>query len=357
MKILHTSDIHLDSPLTSRLPAERVRERRRELLSGFSRLVEEARIAGAEAIIIAGDLFDSERASKRAMDTAISIIEGAKDITFFYLEGNHEGDVLTASGKAMPDNLKVFGDDWTCHDIGEVRIVGRNTIREGMFDSLSLSPDKKNIVVLHGELRDRCAAPETIGIKDAAGKNIDYMALGHYHSYLAEAIDDRGAAVYCGTPEGRGFDEVGDKGYVIISTDGGRINHSFRPFAKRRLHIVPVELDGAVRTTDITERAERALRTILPCDIVRLELVGRYFPSLWKDTDSLIRQFSGRFYYFEVKDSSRIAINPEDYKHDMSLKGEFIRKVSADDTLDEETKEKIIACGINALMGEDLFDN
>jgi hypothetical protein len=41
----------------------------------------------------------------------------------------------------------------------------------------------------------------------------------------------------------------------------------------------------------------------------------------------------------------------------MSLKGEFIRTVIADDTLDEATKEKIIACGINALMGEDLFDN
>ena len=52
-----------------------------------------------------------------------------------------------------------------------------------------------------------------------------------------------------------------------------------------------------------------------------------------------------------------MAINPEDYKHDMSLKGEFIRTVSADDSLDETTKEKIIACGINALMGEDLFEN
>ena len=357
MKILHTSDIHLDSQLTSRLHADKVRERKRELLMGFGRLVDEARSIGAEAIIIAGDLFDSERVSKRAMDTAIDIIERASGITFFYLEGNHEGDALTSSGKALPGNLKTFGDEWTYHEIGDVRIVGRNTICEGMFDSLKLDTDKKNIVVLHGELRDRCAAPETIGIKDAAGKNIDYMALGHYHSYVAEAIDDRAAAVYCGTPEGRGFDEVGDKGYVLISTDGSRILHSFRSFAKRRLHIVPVELDGAVRSSDISERAERALKSI-PCgDIVRLELCGRYFPTLWKDIDALTRQFENRFYYFEIKDTSRIAINPEDYKHDMSLKGEFIRTVSDDSTLDEETKEKIIACGINALMGEDLFEN
>ena len=357
MRIIHTSDIHLDSPLTSRLPQDKVRERRRELLSGFGRLVEEAKALGVEAIIIAGDLFDNSRVSRRALDTALGIIQDAREITFFYLQGNHEGDALIASARVMPENLKIFGDDWTYYDIGDVTVAGRNVIQENMFDSLSLSKERKNILVLHGELRDRSCAPDIIGIKEAAGKNIDYLALGHYHSYSAEAIDDRGAAVYSGTPEGRGFDEVGDKGYSLLSTSSDRVLHSFRPFARRRLHIVPLELDGAVRTVEIGERAERALRSIPSSDIVRLELTGRYFPTLWKDTDSLIREYSGRFYYFEVKDSSRIAINPDDYRHDMSLKGEFIRTVSCDSSLDEATKEKIIACGINALMGEDLFES
>ena len=357
MRIIHTSDIHLDSPLTSRLPQDKVRERRRELLSGFGRLVEEAKALGVEAIIIAGDLFDNSRVSRRALDTALGIIQDAREITFFYLQGNHEGDALIASARVMPENLKIFGDDWTYYDIGDVTVAGRNVIQENMFDSLSLSKERKNILVLHGELRDRSCAPDIIGIKEAAGKNIDYLALGHYHSYSAEAIDDRGAAVYSGTPEGRGLDEVGDKGYSLLSTSSDRVLHSFRPFARRRLHIVPLELDGAVRTVEIGERAERALRSIPSSDIVRLELTGRYFPTLWKDTDSLIREYSGRFYYFEVKDSSRIAINPDDYRHDMSLKGEFIRTVSRDSSLDEATKEKIIACGINALMGEDLFES
>lgn len=357
MRIIHTSDIHLDSPLTSRLPQDKVRERRRELLSGFGRLVEEAKALGVEAIIIAGDLFDNSRVSRRALDTALGIIQDAREITFFYLQGNHEGDALIASARVMPENLKIFGDDWTYYDIGDVTVAGRNVIQENMFDSLSLSKERKNIIVLHGELRDRSCAPDIIGIKEAAGKNIDYLALGHYHSYSAEAIDDRGAAVYSGTPEGRGFDEIGDKGYSLLSTSSDRVLHSFRPFARRRLHIVPLELDGAVRTVEIGERAERALRSIPSSDIVRLELTGRYFPTLWKDTDSLIREYSGRFYYFEVKDSSRIAINPDDYRHDMSLKGEFIRTVSRDSSLDEAAKEKIIACGINALMGEDLFES
>lgn len=356
MRIIHTSDIHLDSPLTSRLPSDKVRERRRELLSGFGRMVEEAKALGVGAILISGDLFDSERISRKAMDTALDIIEGAGGIVFFYLQGNHEGDAFLTTGRALPENLKTFGKEWTYYSASGLTIAGRSEIREGMFDSLDLPADTQNIVLLHGELRDRSSAPETVGLRDAAGKNIDYLALGHYHTHTAEAIDGRGVAVYCGTPEGRGFDETGDKGYVIIETGKGRITYSFRSFARRKLHIVPLDLGGAVRTAEINERAERALRGISINDIVRLELCGRYFPTLWKDTDSLMRDFADRFYYFEIKDSSKIAINPEDYKLDRSLKGEFIRTVSSDETLDEETREKIIACGINALMGEELFD-
>ena len=356
MKIIHTSDIHIDSPLTTRLPSDKVRERRRELLSGFSRMVEEAKLISADAVIIAGDLFDSERITKKALDTALDVIERAENITFLYLTGNHEGDALFNSTRPMPKNLVTFGKEWTYFTIGSVTIAGRSEIREGMFDSLALPEETKNIVVLHGELRDRTAAPETIGIKDAVGRGIDYMALGHYHSYSRTEIDERGYAVYSGTPEGRGFDEVGDKGYVIIDTDARRVESGFRKFAKRRLHIVKVDITGILRTSDIDDRVRAAVRDIPASDMVRIELVGGYSPELWKDTDKLCHDFSSDFYYFEVKDLSKIAINPEDYKYDKSLKGEFIRTVGLDDSLDDATKARVIACGINALMGEELFD-
>ncbi len=356
MKIIHTSDIHIDSPLTTRLPADKVRERRRELLSNFGRLVLQARAEGAEAVIIAGDLFDGKKVLKKALDTALDIIEGASDITFLYLNGNHEEDAVSSSGKKLPENLKIFGKEWTYFSLDGVTVAGRSEICEGMFDSLSLPSGTKNIVVLHGELRDVTSSPDVIGIKDAAGRGIDYMALGHYHSYSRAAIDERGVAVYSGTPEGRGFDEAGDKGFVILNINEKNVESGFKSFAKRRLNIVPVDIGGTIRFSDINQRTRRAVASIPDGDLVRVELCGKYSPDLWKDTEALHREFGEKFYYFEVKDSSKIAINPEDYKYDKSLKGEFIRAVSADDTLDEETKDKIIQCGINALMGEDLFD-
>ena len=65
MKIIHTSDLHLDSPLTTRLASEKVKERKNELLLSFRKTVQAAKTSGADGFIIAGDLFDSERVGKR----------------------------------------------------------------------------------------------------------------------------------------------------------------------------------------------------------------------------------------------------------------------------------------------------
>ena len=355
MRILHTSDIHLDSPLTTRLSSDKVRQRRGELLSGFGRLIEEAVRLKADAMIIAGDLFDSGHVSRRAMTTALDMITQAANIHFYYLPGNHEGDAIANSGREIPENLHIFGSEWSYFELSGLTFAGRCEINEKIFDELSLPNEGRSIVVLHGELRERCSAPETVGLNDAANRGIDYLALGHYHSYSATPISGGGVAVYCGTPEGRGFDEAGEKGYVLIEADQRGISHSFHPFAKRQLHIVKIFITGASSSAEICQRAKAALQGIKSTDIVRLELCGRYCPELWKDTESIYSELSGKYYYFEIKDSSKMAINPEDYRYDKSLKGEFIRTVSADAELSEDMKEKIIRCGINALMGEELF--
>ncbi len=354
MKILHTSDIHIDSPMTARLPSSKIKERRKELISNFSSLVACAREEGCTAVIIAGDLFDSESVSRRAKDAVLDTITAARDIIFFYLKGNHEGDALTNS-TVLPTNLCIFGENWSYFDADGLTVAGRSACDENMFSTLKLSPETKNIVVLHGELRDRTASPEVIGRLDAMGKNIDYMALGHYHSHSAEKIDSRGIAVYSGTPEGRGFDEAFECGYVVIDTD--TMDFRFVPFAKRRLRIAKLPLDGMTKPSEIIEGAERLLRDIPRSDLIRLELCGEYIPELWRDTEAIEKKFADRFYHFEVKDSSKIKIDPENYKYDKSFKGEFIRTVSADETLDEDKKAKIIAAGLYALMGENIFDN
>ena len=356
MKIIHTSDLHLCSPLTAKLRGAQASERRRELADSFSRTVRDGIEMGVSAVIIAGDLFDSRKVSRKAVSSAIATIEAAEKITFFYLPGNHEGDALLESGLPLPENLKIFGSDWTYYTLDNVTFAGRSECADGMFDTLTLDHGKINVAVLHGELRDRSASPASIGLKEASGRGISYLALGHYHTYGVVSLADGSDAVYCGSPEGRGFDEVGELGYCLVETDGTGVSHRFVKSALRSIRIVNADVTGAATQSEVERRCADALKGIPSSDLVRIVTVGERSPELRIDTDSIERRFYDGYYYFEAKDSSRPRIDPEDYKNDRSLRGEFIRSVLADDRLDEAMREKVIACGLHALMGESYFD-
>ena len=351
MKLLHIADLHLDSPLTSHLPPDKVRARRTELLSVLRRAVNLGVEAGVSAVLIAGDLFDSTQVSRRALSEVGSVLQGYANLPFYYLAGNHEGDALVRYG-LTGRNLYLFGDEFTSYELGEgVVLYGSHRTAKGMFNTLSLDPKKKNIVMLHGELRDRSDEGGVIGLAEAAGRGIDYLALGHYHTYSTTRIDTRGVAVYAGAPEGRGFDECGRMGAVIVDTTD--FSHTFIPLAKREIHDVEVAIDGLERDSLIRARIDEQLRTIPREDLVRVKLVGRVPLGFACDTESLIDWYADRYYYFTLKNMTRVEIKREDLAFDKSLFGEFARCVLEDDTLSEEDKSDILSCGAMALSGEE----
>lgn len=351
MRIVHISDVHLGSPLTARLSLPKIKERKSELLSTFEKCIEEAILREAEIFIIAGDLFDTERVTRGTKEAVISAIERASNIDFLYLPGNHERLTLFDGSVAIPRNLKLFSEDWTYFDYGYLTVAGRSELSADMFSSLTLEKDKKNIVVLHGSLTDR-SSDENVGVRDAEGLGIDYIALGHYHSYGKTSIDSRGTAVYSGTPEGRGFDEIGECGFVLIDTDGYSLRHSFVPIAKRVHRIIEADISEAKTRTDVDRIVDAALFGVPSADIVRILLTGRHIPELSFDISGIVHRYTDKFYHFEAKDESGILIDPENYRYDKSLKGEFIRLVLSKDELSDEQKEKIIMTGLGALMGD-----
>lgn len=95
-----------------------------------------------------------------------------------------------------------------------------------------------------------------------------------------------------------------------------------------------------------------ALQGIPPQDLVRLRLVGRRPPDSPLNLTALTARFRSGYYHFELRDESRLLLRAEDYRYDRSLRGEFIRLVLADPTLEEEQQERIIRCGLAALSGE-----
>ena len=352
MKIIHTSDLHLDSALTTRLDSKKVRERKSELILSFKRIVEEAKSTGAEAVIIAGDLFDSEKAGKRALKNTMDIINASPELSFLYLPGNHEKSIIEDSGITLPDNLKIFGEEWTYFRFGEVNVIGRRESCPDMFSDIRLSENEINVIVLHGELRDRSDYGAIIGKKDIEPLCADYIALGHYHSYSKTDISPRCTAVYCGTPEGRGFDEAGPCGYVTLTIEGRSVTHRFTESAKRTLRIEEIDVEDAPSDISLIYKIENALRALPSSDLVRIKLVGKRALGRAFDTDAILNAIKGSYYYAEIKDETRLLINAEDFKNDISLKGEFIRGVLDDATLTDKEKEAVINLGLSVLLKE-----
>lgn len=355
MKLIHCSDVHLDSRMESNLTAAQARERNAEVLATFARVVSFASEQQVEAVLIAGDLFDTGRVSAQTADFVLDTIRNAGHVDFLYLRGNHDESRGVFAGRELPRNFKTFGSEWTSYRYGNVVITGLELDRknwESMYDSLALNSEDTNIVMLHGQ-ESSSPGEEQIALPLLKNKNIHYLALGHLHSFRLEKLDLDGVWCYCGCLEGRGFDECGEKGFALLDAADRRVQAEFVPFATRTLEEVRVDITGLVTVSQIQSAMEQASANISSDSLVKFTFVGEYTLETQKDLRFLKKMFENRFWFVKIKDESRLKIDKASYEHDISLKGEFIRMVMASDRSDGE-KEQIICCGIRALSGEEV---
>ena len=368
MKVIHCADLHLDSRLTSVLPKELANKRKRELVVTFLNMVDYAVNNDVSSIIIAGDMFDTDRILVSTRNSVIGAILANPSIDFYYLRGNHDMDNVLSEEASIPDNLHFFDDSWTGYILngktkGNIRLYGAELTKANSKDlCLKLQPDSAqfNIVTLHGQISASAAKDkaENINVKDLKGKGIDYLALGHIHAYKEEMIDARCTLCYPGCLEGRGFDECGEKGFVVLDIDeeSRTYTHEFVPFASRMLFEEEIDVTGVSGTYEILEniRAFMDNTTIESKHLVRLALTGQVDVDCDINLDQREESFEDRFFIFKVKDDTKIRIDTNLFAKDNSLKGEFIRTVEEDDSLSDEDKRQIIRIGLQGFNGEDF---
>ena len=360
MRIIHSADLHLDSKMETNLNKEKARERKNEILITFERMVEYANKNDVKAIIIAGDMFDKKQISQKAKKIVKNAIYSNPEIDFIYLKGNHDELGFIEEGENLPSNLKMFNDkNWTKYEYGNITITGiefGNQSSYEIYNSLILDKNKTNIVVMHGQETETNVKDKTeiINLKELKNKNIDYLALGHIHTYKQEKLDNRGIYCYSGCLEGRGFDECGKKGFVLLDIEEGKINSEFIPFSSRTLYEVNVNLTGIIENNEVEEKIREEIKYIPESSLVKIVLTGETEIGEEKDIDYLTKRFENNFYYLKMQNKQKRKIDYMKYQNDISLKGEFIRLVLNQEDLSEEEKSKIISTGIKALAGEDL---
>ena len=154
MKIIHCADLHLGSKMRAKLPEEKAEERRGEVREAFEKMLRYAKENGAEAVLISGDAFDSDRPAMRDKQLFYRAVEAHKELTFFYLRGNHDAKEENSLTEDLP-NLFTFGNEWTTYSFRGVNITGAEWHAENaekLYASLSLPENGVNIVLLHGDI-------------------------------------------------------------------------------------------------------------------------------------------------------------------------------------------------------------
>lgn len=361
MKIMHIADLHLESKMESNLDKEKALLRKEELLETFSKAMAYAKENDIEVIMICGDLFDKPNIRKTAIRKVIGYIEEYPQIDFLYLRGNHDcGDFdEEIKSENAPKNLHLFSsEEWKSYSYGDVVISGREITDDNqklLASSLILDPSKCNIVVLHGQESEYEGNDKTHKINMPAfnGKFIDYMALGHVHKYKQERLDERGIYCYPGCLEGRGFDECGDKGFVVLNIENAKLSTEFIPFAKRRLHEVEITVEEDMKMSELLDRAKTVLREYSKDDLIKVVLIGSTSMEQYIDISRLKREFDDCFFFFKIYDKTQVKIDYEDYINDRTLKGTFVRLMQKQE-MSEERRADIIEIGIKAIMGEEI---
>jgi DNA repair exonuclease SbcCD nuclease subunit len=323
--------------------------RRKELLVTFSRMVDYAQDNGVRVFLIAGDLFDTSHPSHDTEKYVMDCMADHPNIDFLCLAGNHTGGFQPQN---PPANYKTFPkQEFGAYRYGNVVIWGSEN--NAAYHGLSPEESDVNIVTLHGQVGDAITDLAIINPKFYQKKNIDYLALGHYHRMRMEPLDTRGKWAYCGTPEGRGFDESGEKGFILIETEGKKVSTAFIPFAKRTIHLISIDISRLFSHREIEKKVQEQLVGISKDDIIRVTLRGICEPELNKDVRQLHALLEDQFFFVSVVDESSMILRPESYENDVSLRGEFVRTVIRSG-LSKQDQDRIIRCGIQALNGEEI---
>ncbi len=357
MKFIHCADIHLDSAMKTHLSADKAFSRNVEITQTFERLCQYAQENQVRAVIIAGDLFDTKRTSRHTVDCVLDAVKSTPEVDYLYLRGNHDEAWNVLTDRDLPLNFKQFSDRWTTYAYEHVCIHGvefsdRNV--DSLYEEIPIQDGKMNIVVQHGQI-GTTSGPDLVNLNQLKNRGIQYLALGHLHTYQTGRLDaDGGVYCYPGCLEGRGFDECGKKGFVLLETEGGRqLTHTFLPFARRRLHRLRIDISGQNTTGEIYEKIRGQCQEIPADDMVEILLTGASLLATSFSLPHLEQKLDSDFYFSKIKDESVLDLRPEDYQNDVSLKGEFIRLVQASNET-EMDKAAIIRAGLQALSGEEI---
>jgi len=372
IRLLHTGDIHLGAPFDKL--GDFATSRRADILATFNRILDTARSESVDAVLIAGDLFDT---SPTTADLAHQVAEALNalvrdGIPAVLIPGTHDhliprDNPYSAHLAKRCPNLTLFLDALLDEPITLSLGTGANSPPVNFYGiahavgpagpALESMRRRETLPGLHVGLlhcslkgdpswelhqHDLPVSPEDL---DALG--LDYVAMGHYHRQQVVDVGSRTVAAYCGSPEGTKMTETGTRTVNIVEltpmdNDRAQVSVSIRPVNTREIVDTDIDCglvmsrasDGVDSEADAIERIVNAVRQQLGGRelaeiILRLRLTGVVSEPL--APEQLEARLRTECAYAEVLDKTNwvTGADAQALAREDTLRGHFLREITA----------------------------
>lgn len=341
IRILHTADLHLGAPLKNF--GELARERRRDFLKTFDRIVTLAIKREVDCLLVAGDLFDATQVDAETVGRVQDGFErlAGRGIRVVLIPGTHDNVVSaesvynrTSFGGAHILKEPVVTEPLALEIRGAaVRFYGfayrSDRSREAMESLRRREGGGIHVGLLHGSLK---GSPEwemrkkdiPFTTAELAALGLDYIALGHYHNVGCLEEQGRVIACYPGSPEGKKFGENGERHVLIVEVGEGSAAVERVPVQSRIVDELTVDASLFPEAGALEGELARLGSSDL---IARIRLVGTVEDSL--DTANLTGRLQGKYAWLELLDETDLydSDHVKRMEREDSIRGLFIRKV------------------------------
>ena len=358
LRLIHTSDIHLDS-MFAVLPDGKGRAKRLAIRTVFRRIIDDCLQWGADALLIAGDLYEGERVSPDTIGFLKSEFARLGDTPVIIAPGNHDPFVPKSPYAAAEwgEHVHIFDSpELATFDLPEVplRVVGLAHSSHQMPGRLTdkVAPCEKggapSVLLVHASLQaagvtEKSDSDIWLPFTEAelADLSYAYAAIGHYHNPSEMRAGGRIIGAYAGAPEGLNFSEQGRRSYTRVTIEDGGVEIERVPVSEIEYLAVRIGCEGFETRTQFFDAVARGAPRNADRVIMRAEAAGRVATGFRLSAEPP-GELSGRFFHLAVSDSTVPDYDWEALGSENSLRGAVVQRFAeAIAAADEESRGEL----------------
>lgn len=373
IKIIHCADIHFDTPFKD-VDEKHSKINKEELKEVFSNIIKLCRERLIDVLLLAGDIFDNLTMDKETLRFLESSFNNLGTTRVFISPGNHDPFMTNSFYKLIrwPENVHIFSGTLEKIYIKDLNLnvwgAGFNEryVKESLLKNFThKSSGETNIMVIHGEVCNSGSNEyNPISIEEIKNSGMNYIALGHRHNYSGIKKEDGTYYAYSGCPQGRGFDELGDKGVIYGEISKEFSKFSFIKTGKRNYEEINIDISNVETYQELYSIIKEKIKgEDREKNLYKIILTGEINEEFNIDEDIITDYIKSDFYFVKVVDKTKVRINIENVVKGHSVRSIFVKKLlkkleECEVEEEREVIEQALKIGLKALIeGEVKLDD